>query len=76
MKAISKTQFIEAVRTWDAKQVADTLRERPEFDRAASIATASALLKAGVPIDAVAPIKDDGEVCPAHCIVVRTRMGS
>jgi len=92
MKAISKTQLIEAVRTWDAKQVADTLRERPEFvsllddagrtllhhcarrpisnenSRAASIATANVLLKTGVPIDAVAPIKDDGEVFPATAL--------
>lgn len=92
MKAISKTRFEEAVRTWDATQVADTLRERPEFvsllddagrtllhncarrrisdesNSAASIATANVLLKAGVPINAVEPIRDDGEVFPATAL--------
>jgi hypothetical protein len=92
MKAISKTRFIEAVRTWDAKQVAGTLHERPEFvsilddagrtllhncarrpisnenNSAASIATANVLLKAGVPIDAVEAIKDDGEIFPATAL--------
>ena len=92
MKAISKTRFIEAVRTWDARQVANTLRERPEFasllddagrtplhncarraisnenNGAASIATARVLLKAGVAINAVQPIKDDGEVFPATAL--------
>ncbi len=92
MKAISKTPFIEAVRTWDAKQVAGTLHERPEFvsilddagrtllhncarrpisnenNSAASIATANVLLKAGVPIDAVEAIKDDGEIFPATAL--------
>ena len=92
MKAISKAQFIEAVRTWDAKRVAAALHERPEFvafvddagrtllhncarrpvskenDSAASIATANILLKAGVPINAIEAINDDGEVIPATAL--------
>ena len=92
MKTISKAQFIEAVRTWDAKRVAAALRERPEFvafvddagrtllhncarrpvskenDSAASIATAKTLLKAGVPVNAIQPINDDGEVLPATAL--------
>ena len=92
MKTISKAQFIEAVRTWDAKRVAAALRERPEFvafvddagrtllhncarrpvskenDGAASIATAKTLLKAGVPVNAIQPINDDGEVFPATAL--------
>lgn len=92
MNAISKTRLIEAVRTWDAKQVVEALRARPEFvsllddagrtllhncarravsndnDSAASIATARVLLKAGVPINAIEPIKDDGEVFPATAL--------
>jgi ankyrin repeat protein len=92
MKAIGKTRFIQAVCAWDAKQVADTLREGPEFvsllddagrtllhncarrpisnenNSAASIATANVLLKAGVPINAVEAIKDDGEVFPATAL--------
>jgi ankyrin repeat protein len=39
-----------------------------ENDGAASIATAKTLLKAGVPINAVQPIADDGEVFPATAL--------
>ena len=39
-----------------------------ENNSAASIATANVLLKAGVPINAVEPIRDDGEVFPATAL--------
>jgi ankyrin repeat protein len=31
MRAISKTSFLEAVRNWEAKEVSEALRQRPEF---------------------------------------------
>jgi ankyrin repeat protein len=92
MKTVSKAQLMQAVRAWDARQVATVLRERPELvtlvdgvgrtllhncarrrvarenDSAASIATAEILFKAGVPIDGMQPINDDGEVFPATAL--------